>query len=924
VSPVDFGFRQDAGQGVVWVGATDRLSGMEWFCEFVLRAGSAVLAQNVTLSNPTASRWPYYWWNNAAVELEAGDRFIMPANLRIFHGSDVVDRWPVNSKGIDESLVMNNKISSGFFALGSHESFLAVYHPTSRTATVHVADPEAMPGKKFWAWGTQKDANMRRALSDNHSLYVEIQAGLMPTQDDFRFFEPHQSLRLTEYWMAGRGIGGVSRANVHGVLNLERKTSPKPALVAELNVTHAIPGAHILIRKGAETVLDETADLDPVTVFSRSVPDPVAGTAYRFELMSRDGALLLAHTEGEWKADGAESAKIGAPLETAVAAAATEDGYAARGRHSELLQRYRFAEGEYRAGLAAFPSSFELKKSLGRLLVGRKRFEEAAALLSDASRAQPRNAEVQYYLGLSQAALGHEDSARDEWRKAATDAEFGPPSLIETAGSLARTGNAAGALAAVGQGLAKRPDALKAGHMEVSLLRRTGKSAEAQTRLRHWSAVAPIDLLFRVERVRGGESDEGLWQHLGADPERALSVADEYMNIGLYDDALEILDRKYPASPENQTEPGAVLPQNYALAAYYRGYLRGKLGGNKAADFKAAAAMPLDYVFPNRVSSETVLEAALQANPEDASAHWLLGLWYADSNRLDDALREWEKARTLRPAIPGGAVVESARAVRSAATAPKVSTVSKITIAPGVAPATGSPVPAGSRSIPAGPEIVTGPVSTPEEFARLALIYAATERFTAAEILFRDHFPEERQPEAVRQAFIEVQLQRVRVQAMAGACPAALDALQKLGDEIPRLPFTLYGFGAFMKGPRFQYTMAQIEDTCGHKAAARKRWSKIARATSDPASPDFAYPVLAALQLGEPSAKEKLVAAQTVLEKALSAAAPGARGVLLYGQGLLLRAAGQADKAIPLFQDGIHADNIGISQYLNLLALQAP
>jgi hypothetical protein len=89
-------------------------------------------------------------------------------------------------------------------------------------------------------------------------------------------------------------------------------------------------------------------------------------------------------------------------------------------------------------------------------------------------------------------------------------------------------------------------------------------------------------------------------------------VADTYTRWGLYNDALAIL-KAYPPSPPNQTEPGAVLPQNSPLVVC-RAYLLGKIG-NPAPDLHAASALPLEYAFPHRASLP-VLRAAIAGDPQ--------------------------------------------------------------------------------------------------------------------------------------------------------------------------------------------------------------------------------------------------------------------------------------------------------------------
>jgi len=164
--------------------------------------------------------------------------------------------------------------------------------------------------------------------------------------------------------------------------------------------------------------------------------------------------------------------------------------------------------------------------------------------------------------------------------------------------------------------------------LEVALLRRTGRTAEAARHMREWRGLDPTSNWLRYEAVRLGNPDPALWEHLGADPDRVLDLASEYIAAGLYADAVDLLDRRYPVSSGLLIEPGAVPPQEHPEVAYYRGYAREKQGGSPAADYAAASKLKARFVFPSRARSLDVLRSALAANPKDATAHFLLGSLY--------------------------------------------------------------------------------------------------------------------------------------------------------------------------------------------------------------------------------------------------------------------------------------------------------
>ncbi len=81
------------------------------------------------------------------------------------------------------------------------------------------AEYRDLPGKKIWSWGADAAGlDWRKALSDNNSAYVEVQAGLFRNQETFAFLEPGQTIHFSEYWMPVRGTGGISRANKAGIV----------------------------------------------------------------------------------------------------------------------------------------------------------------------------------------------------------------------------------------------------------------------------------------------------------------------------------------------------------------------------------------------------------------------------------------------------------------------------------------------------------------------------------------------------------------------------------------------------------------------------------------------------------------------------------------------------------------------------------
>jgi len=264
ISPVDWAYRSaDDGSASITVGNRDRAFGMDWTVEIILHPKSTVVEEHVTLTNRGDLRRRFFWWNNAAVEVWNDSKAYYPMQFAIPDGSTDIVPWPVDQKGRDISVVANQTSGQfSFFGYGSFEPFMGIYSPHTQSGVVHWAEPKGVPAKKLFSWGVDKEAmEWREKLSDNHSAYMESQSGLFPDQQTYRFLEPRQSIRFTEFWMPVRDTGSITRANLDGILSLQRERQPdgKAALAIAFNANHAIPGATVVVSDGDKTVLQETA-----------------------------------------------------------------------------------------------------------------------------------------------------------------------------------------------------------------------------------------------------------------------------------------------------------------------------------------------------------------------------------------------------------------------------------------------------------------------------------------------------------------------------------------------------------------------------------------------------------------------------------------------------------------------------------------
>jgi len=936
VSPVDWATaRNPDGSASVWIGNEDRVYGMRWRVGLTLRPGRSLLEQDITLENPTSLRHRFYWWSNAAVRVWDDSRIHYPQRFTASHGFRDVDTWPVNMAGVDLTMPGNHIYGPvSLFSHGSREPFMGVYHPRTRAGSVHYSSPMDAPAKKFWSWGADADGlDWRQALSDDDSAYVEVQAGIFRNQETYGFLQPQESVQFTEYWMPVREIGGITRANLDAVVHVTR-AGARGDLTVGVNVNRAVHGGTLRVKDGETVVASAALTLTPSGALTRTFPGLAADKRYTVEVADGTGHVLLAHTEDRFDFAPTSEIRLGPQpaYEPPPPEKRTAEDLLRLGADQELDGNLLEAWDTYREARARFPASFGLQKAAGRLAEGLKRYDEAVALLSGAEERVSNDAELQHYLALAHARRGDESKARAEWEKAQHFRAFRAAALLELARLDARAGEAAKALGEVRAALAVSPNAAGLGTVEVALLRRAGRLTDARERVRFWRRVDPARPGLRYEALRLGAPDPALWTHLAGDPERVLNLAIGYMALGAWDDALDLLDRRYPTGAGVYSEPGAPAPQDDPELSYYRGYCRQRQGGSGAADFAAASKMSTRYVFPSRAESFPVLRAALEADPRDATARFLLGSLYLSGGMAEAAQREWEQARRLDPSIPTlhrNLGLTLLHLSHDAKTALEVllegmdhdpANLDLYVGADQALSILGRPAAERIAALSRYPDRATMP---PSLVQKLALALAEGGRADEGEKLFSGRFfPRAEQGTNVRQVYVEVELQRALERVRAGRGEEAGAIARGLGREVPGIPFTRDGLEAFLASPRSQYLLGVIEAAAGHEEDAKEHWRK-AIDVKDAFFRAPPYACFAARKLGgaDEAAWRKRLEESLTRSEAILAGGMSSPGAIVHSQGLILRALGREDEAKERFRRALTLPDVRLTHFLSRRAL---
>ena len=840
MSPVDFAFHKNAdGSASAIVGNVDRVYGMEWTVELILRPKSTLLEERVTLSNRSNVRHRFYWWNNAAARVSDDSRIVYPMRFTASHGFTEVVRWPVDEDGHDLSVIRNHVHGPvSLFAHGSREGFMGVWQPATRTGTVHFAEYEDVPAKKIWSWGVDEEGmDWRKALSDDNSGYIEIQAGLFRNQETYAFLAPRQSIHLSEYWMPVREIEGISRANLSGVLNLARNDK---ALVVGFNANRPIPQATVSVSDGSRVLYNEKVDLVPEHTWNHSLPLSDSQPQYTVEIRDALGVVLIRHTEGEYDWTPESETKVGPQPSYTIPEPAQRscDDWIRLGNDFELNGKVLQALDTYEETLRRFPGSFTALKSAGRLTASLLRFDEAQGYLEQVHARDTSDAEISYYLGLAYDGLGEMRKARTSYEEAQRFASFRAAAALRLGELTAQDGDLREAERHLSEAVRVAPDDVRALEELVAVKVASGKVDEGKTLARQGLALFPLSYLLSEEL--GGPN----LKQLANDTIRVLSLVAEYMRLGMYQRALAVLSRDYPSPQPDQTEPGALSPANHPMIAYFRGYCRERLGQSGVSDYNIASKLSTSYVFPSSAEELTVLNAVARANSQDATAHYLLGLLNFSSGLTDTALEEWSLSRKLNPQIPvldaslGLALLHEKHDAERALSAFRdglQSDATNVTVYLGADQALSllsKPASERVQVLEKYPNLAEAPSSLIFE---LILNLAEAGDFQRAESLFHDRFfPREEGGTNVRQVWVEVEIQKMLASARDGHCADALVVAEHLGSPVPDLPFTRDGLEPILQSARTNYQLGIVYASCAKPAEAAKTF----RLASTPSAPD--------------------------------------------------------------------------------------
>ncbi len=655
--PVDYRIDENAdGSKTVWFSEIERMTRTKGMVGFTLHPERAYLELSVQLYNRTPFPQTFLWWANPAVHVNDHYQSVFPPDVRAVmdHGKRDVCDFPIAtgayykydySPGTDISRYKNIPVPTSYMAHHSDYDFLGSYDHGRRAGMLHVANHHLVPGKKQWTWGNGDFGRAwDRQLTDEDGPYIELMCGAFSdNQPDFSWLQPGEKKRFTQVFMPYKDIGPPKNASKEAVISLEVADGCARIgvyLTSRLEV-------HVMLYDGRTCLYSKEMALSPEKALLETIPLPPDTDVRQLDLSVWDDHQVLVSYR---------SARDSEPPTPEPAAAALPPADIASNEQLYLnglhLEQYRHAtcqpEPYYLEAIRRDPADSRCNNALGLLMLRRGKFAQAEAYFRAAIAAltrrnpNPYDGEACYNLGLSLKFQGRLDEAYDAFYKATWNAAWTSAACFELARLSWRRRRFQDALELTERALAGNWHHHQARHLKIAFLRKLGRRDEAK---------AECELALRLDRMNYGAAFERIYLHsdtgfrdlMRDNAQTYIEVALDYAHAGLWPEAKTVLEE---------------APADDPMALYYLGWRQQVFDGGKhikpraVKTFKAAAALPPDYCFPNRIECIAALETAMRLNPDDARAPYYLGnFWYAH-RQYDDAIECWERAVELEPRNP--------------------------------------------------------------------------------------------------------------------------------------------------------------------------------------------------------------------------------------------------------------------------------
>ena len=645
--PVDYTVKENPdGSATVFVSEIEKMHRTKGMAEYTLYPGKAYLEIKGRLYNQTDRPQTFLWWANPAVAVNEYTKSIFPPDVHAVmdHGKRDVSRFPVSTstyykvdygEGVDISMYKNIPVPTSYMAYHSDFDFIGNYDYSKNAGLLHIADHHISPGKKQWTWGCGDFGKAwDRNLTDENGPYIELMTGMFTdNQPDFTFIAPYEEKTFKQYFLPYKSVGAVKNASLDAIINLEVEDGTIKAMVYSPDKKDV----YITLTGKIEKYISEQITISPENPYTVSMPMSADDDKLSLTLTVKDtdGNVLCSYTplpdKYEKTPSPAEECKRPDEINS------LEELYLT----ALHLEQYRHATYSpvdyYLEGLRRDKTDIRLNNAYGRFLYDHGEFEKAethfraAIKKSTWKNPNPYDCEPYYNLGLTLRKQGKYDEAFDAFYKSIWAGNMQDKGFYQLACLAAMKGDFKQALEFTELSLVRGMHNLKARNLKTTLLRLSGKFMDAKMLALETIELDPLNYGSRYELYKVTD-DFAVLNELTLimrnDVDSYIELSLDYNEFGLYDEAAKVL--------------ALISLADRPMLHYYMAYY-----SHSDVELEIASKCSYDYCFPVRLNDILVLKYAIEHNPKDALAPYLLGNLLYDKGQWENAFNYWKISAEL-------------------------------------------------------------------------------------------------------------------------------------------------------------------------------------------------------------------------------------------------------------------------------------
>ncbi len=617
--PVDYEIEtEENGAVTVWCSEHDPIDRMKGMVGIRLEPDKAMFETRVKVTNRTAIRHSFLWWENTAVPVNPEYEIFFPSDVDHVHfhyrrsnttypiAKGMFNGYKYDDGGVDISKHFNTKIATSYFCAASDYDYFGGYDNGKKCGVVHIGDHHVSTGKKMFTWGyNQLAQSWERALTDTDGAYAELMAGSYTNnQPDFTWLEAYETKNFSQYWYPISSLGAPSYADLQYAINVSS------GLIKIQPISDNDCARVTLTAKGA-VLFDGEVALKAGQVSEIKV-DEFDDSEYEIRI----DELYYEQKVRTQKPLPDLFPEVPMPGELKSA----EQRYIA----AMHLHRYRDPKANpdvyFKAALEIDPEFVPALTALGERAINRGDFECAKSYLEKAVASATKycyhmdSGKTLYLLAYANEMLGNDKTAYDLYRKSAWNEDSVSASMTRASMLDAKKGAYCSAVKMADTALSRNNDNAIAAAIAAIARYKSGKIECAKKRI---EAELKRDRLNHLARYAaylcGMMTEEEFYGKLLSNPSQTcLDIAFDMLSAGFEDEVKSLLEN---------------LPKYVDDIAPTVAYMIGR----------PELANEMHKAFPSRPGEAAVLEAS-----DSEYAKYLLGCLHFANKRYDKAYELWK------------------------------------------------------------------------------------------------------------------------------------------------------------------------------------------------------------------------------------------------------------------------------------------